>query len=211
MKDALLLSTFLLIASFLSIFGQDNKNLNRFDGSHSPWSVSFSYSPHYAFSFNPPDNSQQYNFFLLGFNGRVDRKINSERVSISFGVNLRNKYIDYYNPDRQEKVTLIEFPFQVNYHLKKTVDNFDPYIKSSLRICCFKSNYYGNSQPSIIGGIVNTNYIDYLPLLDIGYGSFLRIYNNLNLLLESNLGYGLTNILPNRAYFDLLIGIKFNL
>ena len=208
MKNAFLLSTVLLMASFLTVSGQENANSNGNDKNHSPWSVSISYSPHFAFSFNPDVNSQPYSDFLFGFNGRFDRKLEAERVTISLGVNFRYKNINHNSPVNKENVTLLEFPIQVNYHLKKSVDKFDPYLKSSIRLRRFKSNYDGVVQAI---GVVNTNYIDYQPGIDIGYGSFIKIYKNLDLLFESSLGYGLTNSFPNRAYFDLLLGIKFNL
>jgi hypothetical protein len=187
----------------LTVSGQENLNSNGNDQNHSPWSVSLSYSPHFAFSFNPDVNSRPYRDFLFGFNGRLDRKLEAERVTISFGVNFRNKIINHNSPDKKENVTLLEFPIQVNYHLKKTADKFDPYLKSSLRLNRIKSHYYGNDWPE--------DYIDYQPSIDIGYGSFIKIYKNLDLLLESCLGYGFTRSFPNQAYFDLLIGIKFNL
>ena len=205
MKNVFLISTFIFIASFLTVSGQENAHSNGNDQNNSPWSVSLSYSPHFAFSFNPDANSRLYRDFLFGFNARFDRKLEAERVTISFGVNFRNKNINHKSTDIKENMTLFEFPIQVNYHLKNTVDRFDPYLKSSVRLCRFKSNY------DQAGVVVNPIYVDYQPFIDIGYGSFIKIYKNLNLLLESSLGYGLTNSFPNRAYFDLLIGIKFNL
>lgn len=208
MKNTIVLLTLLLLFSPVNISGQEEPDTIEKKPGASPWSVSISYSPHFTFSFDPSATFQSYKVFLSGFNFRVDRKPDSARVSVSLGFNARFKTIDYSNPARKEKVTFIEFPVQVNYHLNTSADKFDPYLRASLRICYFKSEFDHDRVP----GIASNNKIsDYLPLVDIGVGSFIKITNRMHLLLESGIGYGLTKLLPNRAYADLLIGIKFNL
>ena len=191
---------------YLTISGQEIVDTSNLYKNHSIWSISLSYSPHYAFSFTPTDNSQLYRYYLFGFNGKVDRKNDAERISLSLGVNFRKKEIIEYNPDNQQKVILLEFPFQVNYHLKESIDRFDPYLKSSIRICYFKIMYFYDSEPGLIYLPVRA---DYLPFIDIGYGSFYKINKRIGFLFESNLGYGITDSFPNRVYFDLLFGLKF--
>jgi hypothetical protein len=208
MKNTIVLLTWILLFSTVNISGQEKPDTIENKPGTSPWSVSVSYSPHITFSFDPSATYQSYKVFLSGFNVRIDRKPVSERVSVSLGFNARCKTIDYSNPSRTEKVTFLEFPVQINYHLQKVVGKFDPYLRTSLRICYFRSEFNHDRVP----GELSDNLIsDYLPLVDIGIGSFIKITNRMHLLLESNIGYGLTKLLPNRAYADLLIGIKFNL
>jgi hypothetical protein len=209
MKNAIVLLTLALLFSPSNISGQEVPDTNVNKPDKSTWSVSISYSPHFTFSFDPSATYQHYKIFLSGFNVRVDRKPDSGRVSVSLGFNVRYKTIDYSNPARTENVTFLEFPVQVDYHLKKSANRFDPYLKTSLRICYFKSEFNHDRQPD--DPFANNIISDYLPLVDIGIGSFIRITDRMYLLLESDIGYGLTKLLPNRVYADLMIGIKFNL
>ena len=206
MKKTLLLLIFFVIKSLSAISGQENSNPSKTEQDHSPLSIELSYSPHYAFSFNPTSISRPYRDFWLGVNGRLVYKVDSERTSISTGVTYRRKKVTASGPDTYGIVTMLEFPIQVDYHLKKTVNKFDPYLKSSLRVCRFKVNYSGYREQGFL-----PDYLDYLLLADIGYGSVIRINKNFHVFFEASLGYGFTNVLPNRAYADLLVGIKFNL
>jgi hypothetical protein len=209
MKNTIVLLTWLVLFSPVNIHGQEEPDTSENKPWTSPWSVSLSYSPHFTFSFDPSATYQSYKVFLSGFNVRVDRKPDSSRVSVSIGFNARFKTIDYSNPARTEKVTFLEFPVQVNYHLNTSADKFDPYLKATLRICYFKSEFNHDRQPG--NPFVDNKISDYLPMVDIGIGAFIKLTNKIHLLLESDIGYGLTKLLPNRAYADLLIGIKFNL
>ncbi|MGD0757132.1 MAG: hypothetical protein ABR927_18970 [Bacteroidales bacterium] len=204
-KTALLLFIF-ATTSLLTISGQENADTLKTERNYSPLSIELSYSPHYAFSFNPTTISRPFRDFWLGVSGRLVYKVDSERTSISIGVTYRRKKIVQSSPGNYDIATLLEVPIQVDYHLKKIVDKFDPYLKSSLRVCQFKVNYIGYTE-----GAIPSNYLDYLLLVDIGYGSTIKINKNLHVFFESSLGYGLTDVLPNRAYLDLLIGINLNL
>ena len=206
MKKATLLLIVFVTNSLIVIFGQENGNTLKTELNHCPLSLELSYSPHYAFSFNPTTISRPFRDFWLGVNGRLVYKVDSERTSISIGVTYRRKKIVQTSPNNYDIATLLEFPIQVNYHLKKIVNTFDPYLKTSIRICQFKVNYFGYTGEGIL-----SNYIDYLLLADIGYGSSIKINNNLHFFFESSLGYGVTDVLPNRAYLDLLLGFNFKL
>lgn len=206
MKKATLLLIFFVTKSLISISGQENTDTLKTKRYHCPLTIELSYSPHYAFSFNPTAISRPFRDFWLGVDGRLVYKVDSERTSISIGVTYRRKKIVQPGSDNHDIATLLEFPIQVNYHLKKTVNRFDPYLKTSLRVCQFKVNYFG-----IWSEGVPSNYIDYLLLFDIGYGSNIKIGENFHVFFESALGYGLTDVLPNRAYLDFLIGLNLNL
>jgi hypothetical protein len=207
-KNTIILASLLFSFSLATVSGQEEPVQNGNKPTKSSWSVSLSYSPHFTFSFDPSATYQPYKTFFTSFNVRVDRKPDSARVSVSSGFNARFKTIDYSNPSRTEKVTFLEFPVQVNYYIRKAVDKFDPYLRASLRICYFRSEFDHDRIP---GELADNLISDYLPLLDIGAGCYIKINNRMDLLLESDIGYGLTNILPNRIYADVLAGIKFNL
>jgi len=207
MKHSIIFIVILITFPFLTISAQELVDTSILNSKNkSTWSISFSYSPHCAFSFTPKDDSKLYRFFLQGFNGKIDRKTDSERVSFSFGINFRKKDIVDYDHDNQQKVRILEFPFQFNYHLKKSINKYDPYIKSSIRLSYFKIMYFYDSEPGVI---YLPERADYLPFIDIGFGSFNKINKKIDLLFESNLGYGITDAFPNRLYFDLLLGLKF--
>lgn len=206
MKKATLLLIVFVINSIRIISGQEIGDTLKTELKQSPLSIEVSYSPHYAFSFSPTSISRPFRDFWLGVNGRLVYKVDSERTSISIGVTYRRKKIVQTSPDNYDIATLLEFPIQVNYHLKETVSTFDPYLKTSIRVCQFRVNYFGYS-----GEGIRSNYIDYLLLADIGYGSSIKISNNLHFYFESSLGYGVTDILPNRAYLDLLLGFNLKL
>jgi len=206
MKNATLLLIVFMIKSLLTISGQENADTLKTERNHCPLSIELSYSPHYAFSFNPTNISRPFRDFWLGVNSRLIYKVDSERTSISIGVTYRRRKIVQVGLNNYDIATLLEFPIQLNYHLKKTVNKFDPYLKSSLRVCQFKVKYFGYWSEG-----VPSNYIDYLLLVDIGYGSNIKINQNFQVFFESSLGYGLTDVLPNRAYLDLLLGFKLNL
>ena len=206
MKKATLVLIVFVTSSLIIIFGQENGDTLKTELNHCPLSIELSYSPHYAFSLNPTTISRQFRDFWLGVNGRLVYKVDSERTSISIGVAYRRKKIVQLSPNSSENARLLEFPIQVNYHLKRAVNKFDPYLKSSLRICQFKVNYFGYWSEN-----VRSNYVYYLLLVDVGYGSTIKINENFHIFFESSLGYGLTNVLPNRAYLDLQIGFNLNL
>lgn len=206
MKKAVLLLIVFAIKPLISISGQVNADTLKTGRYHCPLSIELSYSPHYSFSFNPTNISRQFRYFWLGIDSRLVYKVDSERTSLSVGVTYRRKKIVQPGLDAYDIATLLEFPIQVNYHLKKDVDIFDPYLKSSLRVCQFKVNHFGYRGEEVL-----SNYIDYLLLVDIGYGSIIKIKDNFHVFFESGLGYGLTDVLPNRTYFDLLLGISFYL
>jgi len=206
MKKAIILLIVFVANSLIIISGQENGDILKREPNHYPLSLELSYSPHYAFSFTPTTISRQFRDFWIGVNGRLVYKVDSERTSISIGVTYRRKKVVQTNSNSYDVATLLEFPIQVNYHLKKIVNNFDPYLKTSVRICHIKVNHFGYT-----GEGIQSNFIDYLLLADIGYGSLIKINNKLHFFFESSLGYGVTDVLPNRAYLDLLIGLNLKL
>lgn len=207
MKKPKLILILLLAGSTLTVFGQEIPEKN--ERSHSPWSIVLvAYSPHYAFSFNPTYISRPYRKYPMGFSGRIEFRQDSERVSVSLGVNFRKKSIRHLNPDFTENVNLIELPIQVNYHLRKSTGRFDPYLLASFRLCHFKSDNYSTSEP---GFITRGMYDDYLPAIGVGFGTMIRFNEGLRMVMESNIGYGLSDAFPNRGYIDILIGINLKI
>lgn len=61
------------------------------------------------------------------------------------------------------------------------------------------------------GNISLADGIYYSPSVAIGIGTVIKIEKDFSFILESDIGYGIINSLPNRGYADLLIGIRYNL
>jgi hypothetical protein len=208
MKNLLVLSIWLLNSPFLSAYSQETINQTKNVSKLSPISIDMSYSPRYAFDFNKLRETGPYRLYLNGFNCRLVHKIDSERVSISIGVGYRKKDIFLHNPNDEVRIAMFDFPIQLDYHLKKKADKFDPYIKSSLRVCYDKEKY--NYSIVDIENVRESEYTGIGLIADIGYGSIVKVYKDFHLFFESSIGYSLTNNFPNRAYIDLYLGIKIN-
>ena len=208
MKNLLVLSILLINCPFLSVFCQETSNKTKNVSELSPISIDLSYSTRYAFDFNKLRETGPYRLYLNGFNFRLVYKIDTERVSISIGVGYRKKDIFLHNPNDEVRIAMLYFPIQLNYHLKKRVDKFDPYIKSSLRVCYDHEKY--NYSIVDIEKIREPEYTGIGLVADIGYGSIVKVYKDFHLFFESSIGYSLTNNFPNRAYIDLYLGVKIN-
>jgi len=206
MKNAFFLTTLLTIISFLNIAGQKATDQDRMKQSQRPWSFSMSYTPQITFSKNSSDSNEPYKYLLYGFNGRFDYRNINERVSISFGATFRQKPINVNNSNNQN-LTQFEFPVQVNYHLNKEVNKVDPYLKTTFKLTYLKEKYTRQDP----GTVSLADGIYYSPSVAIGIGTVIKTGKNFSFILESDIGYGIINTLPNRGYTDLLIGIRYNL
>jgi hypothetical protein len=205
MKKAPLLFLICLPA-FLASYGQESTKDDLSIRQKSPWSVTFSYTPYFAFLSNSKTLSEENKIYPAGFNIAIDRKLRSERTGISLGFTYRIRNFYHTSTNSNRTYTLLEFPIQVKYHLKKVSSNFDPYLAPAIRICRYKE-VYDNIDPP---GSVSLPYsVDYLPIVDFGYGSIIRLNRNFDFLIENNIGYGLTKVLPNRCYIDLLAGLRY--
>jgi hypothetical protein len=137
----------------------------------------------------------------------VVRRQNNERVSLSFGSVYHHTSIDESQISWIKKVTLIEFPFQVNYHLIIEAGNYDPYVKSSIRLSYLKYKYPIHIDSGFISPQTG---IDYPLSIDFGCGSSVKLVNNVSLLFEFNLGYRISYLKSDRYYFDAMSGLMYN-
>jgi len=207
MKRILVSLIILGFSSLLSTSGQETINSDPII-SRSSWSITFSYSPYLAFVSNSNEPLESdYRFYPMGFNASFDWRKESARLGLSLGATYRIKSISHSSGGINETVSFLEFPFQIKYHLKRVKSNFDPYLAPSIRLCRFESDY---RDIDVLGSIAQP-YIDYIPIVGLGVGSVTKITGKIDILFESNFGYGITKVLPNRAYIDFLIGTRFTI
>ena len=167
-------------------------------------SVSLSYSPYFAlFSNSSEPLTSDYKFYANGISLSIEFKKVNERVGISSGVTYRIKNIKHSTST--ESITLWEVPIQIKYYFIKAESRIYPYVAPAIKICQFKSSY----DPHIS---LSEPFHDYLPIIDLGIGTYFNVFSNIYGVFESNFGYGITGILPHRSYLDFKVGltIKFN-
>lgn len=175
-------------------------------GNHSHWAVSLAYAPRYAFSFNPDETSRLYRTYFLGFNLCIEQKIDTERVALSIGITYNGKHVKN-SSGFTNTVTILEFPIEVKYHLKKKADEIDQYLITALVVSSFRENRNGIdlSQVSI------KVFREYSPIADLGYGFIVKPERNFALQVEARAGYAILNVFPDRWYINLNVGGRFNL
>jgi len=198
----------ILVVLLMSIFIA-NLHANDIDSTStgkSDWAINISY-PTYFGIFLTDALSKDYRYYPFGISFSLDWKKKSDRIWLSPGVIYRTKKINHVS-GTSETLTFLEFPIKVKYCFNKNVSAFDPFVTSALSICRFESKISGADQP---GAIFSPHSIDYLPMLIVGFGSNIQLYKNIDMIIESNFGYGINKVLPNRAYIDLQVGVKFKI
>lgn len=197
-------SLVLLLIMHDSISAQVVGNSRENDLKQSPISLELSYPPHFGFAFQPGADKHSYGSLLAGISIRLVYKVDSERTSLSFGTTFRQKKIARTGAGNNWTLSMLEFPLQLNYYLRKNHTDFDPYLKSSVRVCRFRMNNYQLTDPGL-----TSFFTDYAALMDIGCGMYIRMNHSFRFFFESSLGYAITNALPNRGSFDLMVGLNY--
>jgi hypothetical protein len=201
-----ILSIIFIITLFINIkLSAQEKEITDSNHKNTIWSVSIAYSPRYSFE---RDNLRLQNtLFLSGINFTIDRRVITERVSFSLSTTYYHRSLEAYYPNKNEIITLMKFPLQVNYHFKSATNKFDPYLKGSFMISYLKYTYSEGVWPGN-PGIFKA--VDYSLFTEFGFGSSMRISKGLFLVLEAGIGYGIVYQLHDRTYIDCQAGIKYS-
>lgn len=177
----------------------------------SKWSVSFSISPQFEV---PKYDSYAGESFLVSFDNKFNYRFR-DHFSLTFGLGFSFKEstnlsivfngISYESENIFEKVYLFEFPFQMNYHFRKSSKQIDPYFKIALKNSCYYYDYESYS-PQVQ---FKTYSIKYSVLMDMGIGSYLKITDRISLIYEASIGVGINYYVPDYTYFEGLVGLRY--
>jgi hypothetical protein len=202
----IILSIIFLITSLINInLSAQEKDISDGNQKNTVWSVSVAYSPRYSFELD--HFKLQNTLFLSGINFTLDRRVITESVSFSLGTTWYHRSLETYYPNKNEIITLMKFPLQVNYHFKRITNKLDPYLKGSFMISYLKYTYTESVWPGN-PGILKA--VDYSLFTEFGFGSSMRISKDLSLVLEVSIGYGIVYQLHDRTYIDCQAGIKYS-
>ena len=175
----------------------------------SEWTINLSY-PSYFGIFLSDVFSKDYVYYPLGISFSIDWKKEFSRTWLSPGFIYRTKTINHPN-EISEWISLMEIPIKIKYCLNKNESKIDPFISSALSLCRIESKFSGNIDHPEDLSLSNRHYLDYLPIVHVGIGSNFQLIRNIDFVIESDFGYSINHVLPNRASIELLAGFRFKI
>jgi hypothetical protein len=211
MKKSFYLFNILIMCFYTTLSRQNSLSDNA-----SPWTISFSYSPKIDISpwiYNLNDN------YVSSFSIKADHRILT-KFSYSFGVVYNNSIqktwrliFDAPGSEFSTKKTLIlEFPLQLNYHLRAPDKNFDLYLMTSLNNSYSHQNYYGEVYHGLPSdGEFSIKKSKYCLFYDIGLGTNINLSSSFSIIAETSIGFGLVYYTQKYRFFEGLIGLRYTL
>lgn len=181
----------------------------------SPWAISFSFSPKIDRSpvYVPTDH------FLSAFSLKTDHRTLT-KFSYSFGVVYNNwilntwRYISDVRGSEfsTNKILILEFPIQFNYHLRAPDKKIDPYLMTSLNNSFSHQNYYGEAYHGLPDdGEFSIKRSKYCLFYKIGLGTIISLNSSFSLIAETSFGWGLVFYTPKYRFIEQQIGLRYTL
>lgn len=189
---------------------------NSLSGNASPWAISFSFSP--KFDISPPHYAPNDNF-VSAFSLKADHRILT-KLSYSYGIVYNNSILktmrlifDGLGSELStNKILILEFPLQLNYHLRATAKKFDPYLMTSLNNSYSHQNYYGKAYHGLPSdGEFSIKRSKYCLFYDIGLGTIISLNSSFSLIAETRVGWGLVYYTQKYRFFEGLVGLRYTL
>jgi hypothetical protein len=207
MKGFLLLIVFTLFVIRINANNNDTIKVDQ-----SEWAITLSY-PSYFGILLEADLSKDYVYYPAGISISLDWKREPARTQLSPGVIYRTKNIKHDN-GLNEKLSMTELPIKVKYYFIINEPEIDLFLTSALSLCRLESRISGDLNEPVLFPepvIFPRHRIDYLPIINAGFGSDFRLSKSIGLVIESKFGYGLTHVLPNRASIELFVGLRLKI
>mgnify|MGYP000947742773 FL=1 len=206
-----LLFTLLILYFHTTLSGQNlNSNNNNY------WAISFSFSP--KIDISPPYYAPNDNF-VPAFCLKADHRILT-KFSYSFGVEYNNWIL---NTERlifdglgseisTNKIAILEFPIQLNYHLSGFDKMFDPYLMTSLNNSYSHQDYSGEAYNGFPDdGEFSIKRSKYCLFYKLGLGTNIRLSSSFSLIAETSVGLGLVFYTTKYIFTEGQIGIRYTL
>lgn len=200
----------ILIISFIIL----SSNLIAQDSIQNRFSYSIAWTPVY---YGPNDGRFRIDAVIpVNFDAKVHYRI-IKNFSISSGLGFQWRsttysnwlYLSYHDPALSEKWNdkTVRIPLQIAYFLKSAKGKIKPYLKSEFD---YELNYYLINQYRG-DELVNSNSFHYnSSVMDLGFGTLIRINNSLKILTEGSIGTRIIND-PFYGYqVKIKLGIMFN-
>jgi hypothetical protein len=180
------------------------------------WAISFSFSP--KIDISPPYYAPNDNF-VPAFCIKVDHRILT-KFSYSFGVEYNNWIL---NTERlifdglgseisTNKITILEFPIQLNYHLSGFDKMFDPYLMTSLNNSYSHQDYSGKAYNGLPDdGEFSIKRSKYCLFYKLGLGTNINLSSSFSLIAETSVGFGLVFYTTKYIFVEGQIGIRYTL
>ena len=208
MKKSIYFALILIISSFVCSSGQDSSSNDK-----APWSISFSYSPKI-------DLSPYYYYnekYVSAYNLKTDHKI-TDKFSFSFGVIynhwIHNTKLALSDPPGTVistiKILILEFPVQLNYHLRDSDKKFDPYLKMSINNSYSLQNYYGEAYYWLpTDGPFSYKRSKYCLFYNAGLGTNIKLSPSFSLVAETGVGFALVYYIKKYIFLEGQAGIRY--
>lgn len=201
-----------MIVFTLFVIRLNGNNNDTIKVDQSDWAIILSYPSYFGILLSD-DLRNDYVYYPAGISISVDWKREPGRMRLSPGVIYRTKNINHQN-GLSEKLSMTEIPIKVKYYFSLSESKFDPFLTCALSLCRLDSRISGDLVEPVLFPepvIFPRHHIDYLPIINAGFGSDFRLSKSIGLVLESKFGYGFTHVLPNRASIELFVGLRFKI